>query len=377
MTKEKQIWYSFPDNKYNDDALQTAFQGGYNTFFLPVQNLEWLDRVKLPKQMSVAVLLDKPSDLQLVDKHPVASVKTEHLIYKDIEHIDKSPKKDKRSKGLFINVKDHDTLLKTVEVSQKLDNVIIEFKDPTNIPLELVLAKTQALPTRVIKRVTEADDGDVSLMTMESGSDGILLASHNLDSIMTLDKSFQKATKVKFGLKPAKVTAIKHAGMGNRVCIDTTSELGQDEAMLLGSTSQGGLMVCSETHFLPYMDLRPFRVNAGGLHMYIWGPDNFCAYLSDLKAGDKVFAINSKNEARVVTVGRVKIERRPLLLIEAEIEGKKINTFIQDDWHVRVMGSKGEIRPSAEVEVGDYLLGFLDTPGRHVGFTINETIKEV
>jgi 3-amino-4-hydroxybenzoic acid synthase len=81
--------------------------------------------------------------------------------------------------------------------------------------------------------------------------------------------------------------------------------------------------------------------------------------------------------ARVVTIGRMKIERRPLLLIECEIEGKRVNVFIQDDWHVRVFGGKGEVRPSSEIKIGDELLGYLDQPGRHVGIKIQETIKEV
>jgi 3-dehydroquinate synthase class II len=187
----------------------------------------------------------------------------------------------------------------------------------------------------------------------------------------------QHSNKYKFELKEATVTAIKPTGMGSRVCIDTTSDLTQDEGMILGSTSSGGLLTCSETHFLPYMNLRTFRVNAGGIHLYVWGPNDQAVYLSDLKAGDKIYVVNSSGEARAVTVGRLKIESRPLLYIECEIEGIKINTFIQDDWHVRMFGSKGEIRPSSEIKVGDKLLGYLDKPGRHVGLKIDETIKEV
>jgi 3-dehydroquinate synthase class II len=99
-------------------------------------------------------------------------------------------------------------------------------------------------------------------------------------------------------------------------------------------------------------------------------------YLSDLKAGDNVYVFNSKGKARVVTVGRLKIERRPLLKIEAKLNGGTINTFIQDDWHVRVMGSKGEIRPSSEIKVGEELLALKGVPGRHVGLAIDETIAE-
>ena len=60
--------------------------------------------------------------------------------------------------------------------------------------------------------------------------------------------------------------------MGDRGCIDTTSIMTKDEGMIVGSTSAGGILVCSETHYLPYMELRPFRVNAGGVHSYVLSP---------------------------------------------------------------------------------------------------------
>lgn len=377
MSNQRELWYSLSNEKYNKDCVQTAAQGYYSIFFLEAKLLSWIEKVKLPRKMSFAFLIESIEDFAKIEGHGSALSKTKYLIFKDIQLYEKISVDEKIKKGLLIDVVDKSTLLNTVELSKIVDLLVIEFKDPTNIPLELVLAKTQSTKTTVIKKVKTAQDGAGSLMTMEMGSDGILLESNNIEEIMALDNEFQKSTYVDFNLLPAKVKRLQHVGMGNRVCIDTASELTEDEGMLLGSTSQGGLFVCSETHFLPYMNLRPFRVNAGALHMYVWGPNNFCAYLSDLKAGDEVYAINSKGKARSVTVGRIKIERRPLLLIEAEIGDKIVNSFIQDDWHVRVMGSKGEIRPSAEIEVGDLLLGYLDEPGRHVGYKINETIKEV
>jgi 3-dehydroquinate synthase class II len=253
---------------------------------------------------------------------------------------------------------------------------VVDFKDPTNIPLELILATTQPLDTKVLKKVTRAADGEVSFLTMEKGTDGIVLSTNDTNEIVKLSQAFERSGAGNFALKEATVVGIAHCGMGDRACVDTTSELFQDEGMIIGSTSSGGLMICSETHFLPYMNLRPFRVNAGALHSYIWGPDNFVPYLCDLRAGDRVYAVNARGVGRVVTVGRVKLERRPLLRLEAEIDKVKVNTFIQDDWHVRVFGSKGEIRPSSEVRIGDKLLGFADSPGRHVGIKISETIKE-
>jgi 3-dehydroquinate synthase II/3-amino-4-hydroxybenzoic acid synthase len=164
--------------------------------------------------------------------------------------------------------------------------------------------------------------------------------------------------------------------MGDRACVDTTSLLGKDEGMIVGSTSQGGILVCSETHHLPYMRLREFRVNAGAVHSYVWAPNNMSAYLADIQVGDPLMAINTKGETRTISLGRVKIERRPLLLIKAVIKNKPVNVIIQDDWHVRVMGVGGRVRHSTTLEKGDKLFGYLDEPGRHVGIKIDETIQE-
>jgi 3-dehydroquinate synthase class II len=213
-------------------------------------------------------------------------------------------------------------------------------------------------------------------MTMESGVDVICLETNDANELAALDAMFCRDQVVSMPLVPATVTVVRQAGMGDRVCIDTTSELFQDEGILLGSTSGGGIVTCSETHELPYMELRPFRVNAGALHLYVWAPNNHTYYLSELRAGHDVLVVNSKGEARAVTIGRLKIERRPLLFIEAEVDGEKINTFIQDDWHVRLMGEGGAILPSSEIKPGDRLLAYIDTPGRHVGIQISETITE-
>jgi 3-amino-4-hydroxybenzoic acid synthase len=279
--------------------------------------------------------------------------------------------------GLLLAVDDRAGLDRAVASVSSVDVLAIRFKDPTNIPLELVLAVSQSTKTRIFKRVQTAADGEVSYLTMEKGSDGIVLATQDVQEIVRLSQSYGQSQKVAYPLAPAIVTAVKHCGMGDRVCIDTTSALTPDEGMLLGSTSNGGLLVCSETHYLPYMNLRPFRVNAGALHLYVWGPDNKALYLSDLKAGDQVLAFDSKGNGRTVSIGRLKIERRPLLLIEARIDDQPINAFIQDDWHVRVFGASGEIRPSSEIRPGDALLGYRDEPGRHVGLKISETIREV
>lgn len=375
MNIQKEIWFSV-NQSTKITTLEKVLNLSYSTILIPIESINILDDLKLPQRIKLAFVINSCNDIHLIEKRSDILEKLRYCFCSNTNLLQKIKDKTNFKNGFIINVNDKKSLDDTVKLAPQVDNLIVEFSDPTNIPLELILASSQSSKTFILKKVKNAVDGEVSFMTMESGSNGILLDSDNINEIIKLDNVFNNISKVKIQFKNAIVTKIKHAGMGDRVCVDTTSILTTNEGMLIGSTSNGGIMVCSETHYLPYMNLRPFRVNAGGLHSYIWGPDNHVAYLSDLKAGDQILSFNSDGEGRVVTVGRIKIERRPLLQIEAEIENQKINLFIQDDWHVRVFGSKGEIRPSSEIIIGDKLLGYLDEPGRHVGIKINETINE-
>lgn len=252
--------------------------------------------------------------------------------------------------GILLTISDRATMNKCIELSNSFKNVMISFEHTTNIPLELVLAFSQKNNSRVCKIVNSSDDGWIATMTMEMGSYAVLLKSVDVNDIAKLSRKINENIEGNEKIEEFKVTNVKHIGMGDRVCIDTVSYLEKDEGMIIGSTSSGGLLVSSETHYLPYMDLRPFRVNAGAIHSYVWCPNNTTKYLSELKVGDEVLVFNSKGEKRIVSVGRVKIEKRPLLLIEAECDGRMVNTIVQDDWHIRIILPDGGVMNSTELK---------------------------
>ena len=91
--------------------------------------------------------------------------------------------------------------------------------------------------------------------------------------------------------------------MGDRVCVDTCSLLSDSEGMLIGNTSAGAFLVHAETLENPYVAPRPFRVNAGAVHAYATMPGGKTAYLSDLKAGDRVLISDSQGRTKEATVG--------------------------------------------------------------------------
>jgi 3-dehydroquinate synthase class II len=379
VSTEKSLWFCVGADT-DAKVLEAASYRAFDAVWLEATDTTALDRAPLPRGMRVVLQVSNSQQLRtaLADASWSDQIGTvlcsDPAVLGDLRAVTNG--RD-LAVGVVHAVTNEQTLHEACDLTASVDVLVLDFADPTNIPLELVLATTQGTPCRVIKRVTTAEDGISSAMTMESGADGIALRSNDLTQVVALDEAFTEQKVEQLRLVSARVSSIRQAGMGDRICIDTTSAMESNEGMLLGSTSAGGLLLASETHFLPYMELRPFRVNAGGLHHYVWAPNNRTFYLSELRAGMEVLVVSDTGRARTVTIGRLKIERRPLLLIEAEAEGERLNVFIQDDWHVRLIGEGGAIRPSAEIEIGDALLAYRDKPGRHVGIAIDETIREV
>lgn len=277
---------------------------------------------------------------------------------------------------VYLSVNSAESLEQSWQDAVKYDFAAVDFDLPTNIPLELIIARMQGSDTALLRRVATVEDMEVAFGVLEKGSDGVLFSAGDPAEIRKLNNYLHKEDVSSLELQPLVVTGVTHAGMGSRACIDTTGLMTREEGMIVGSTSGGGILVCSETHFLPYMNLRPFRVNAGAVHSYVWAPNNATEYITDLAAGSKVLCVNVRGEARELTVGRVKIEVRPLLLIKGEAAGRELNVVVQDDWHIRIMGADGQPRNASAIAPGDRLLTYVCDPGRHVGIKVDETIIE-
>lgn len=277
-------------------------------------------------------------------------------------------------------VDDGESLHRSIHLGKDYGHLMIHFRDPTNIPLELVIASLQATNTTLLKEIGPADDVDdavVSLGVMEVGADGVVYSPKTHAHLEAFAAKMGNRRAQKMALEAATVTQSVPIGMGFRSCLDLATLFLADEGMLVGSTSQGGILCCPEVFFLPYMETRPFRVNAGGVHSYVYNSDNRTDYMSELKAGSTVLVVGLDGSTRVAPVGRVKTEMRPLRLIEASFEsGERINVIMQDDWHVRVFSPTGEPLNVTELKSGDRVMAYKASPGRHVGIKVVEKIME-
>ena len=273
--------------------------------------------------------------------------------------------------ALRITIKGKDDENTAVEAADLgVDYIIIDCRDWRVIPLENIIAKTRG-KTRLIAEIQNADDAKLVLETLELGTDGVLLKTTDPVKIAKA-AGLVKGQEARIPLATAKITSVKQIGTGARVCVDTCDLMQPGEGILVGSQSAGMFLVEAEVHENPYVASRPFRVNAGSLPLYTLESMENTRYLSELKAGDEVLIVNRQGSVRTTNVGRAKIEFRPLMLVEAEADGKKLKAILQNAETIRLVTPIGS-KPVTELKVGDEVVVHLSSSsGRHFGVSVPE-----
>ncbi|WP_305784001.1 3-dehydroquinate synthase II [Symbioplanes lichenis] len=348
----------------------------------------WLDaaRTEAIHQRFDAVLADDPADLEglpptvtrvLAPAGPVpADLGAVDLVLLAPDRMHEAKSHPGTRFGTRHDVIDPATLEAACRAVRHDECTLLTFRDPTNIPMEIVLAAADGAPGTIITAVRDVQDARVHLSVLEHGPDGVLLAPREPGDATRL-AAVVRDHSPDIELVTLTVDAVDHAGTGERACIDTCTWLRPDEGILVGSRSRALMLCVSETHPLPYMPTRPFRVNAGAVMSYTLADHEHTRYLSELTAGSTVLAVSADGRTRRVTVGRVKIETRPLLAIHATApDGSRATLIVQDDWHVRVLGPGAAVRNSTDLKPGDQILGHLPGRERHVGYPIDELCYE-
>ena len=276
----------------------------------------------------------------------------------------------------YVEINNKEDELLVSELGTIADYVILKGKNWKVIPLENIIASLQNRTSKIMVDVTSYEEAKLALETMEHGSDGVLISSNDGNEIRKLGKLIEESSSEEYSLQEATVTKVESVGLGDRACVDTCSIMEVGEGMLVGSFSSGLFLIHSESLESEYVASRPFRVNAGPVHAYVMTPGNKTRYLSEIQAGDEVITINNKGQTKTAIVGRVKIERRPLLLIEAEYEGQKIKTLVQNAETIRLVDAEGNPVSVVDINVGDKVLAYFTTGARHFGMAIEEQILE-
>jgi len=249
--------------------------------------------------------------------------------------------------------------------------VVVKTPDWTVIPLENLVAQS----SNIFVEVGDADSARTALGVLERGVDGLVVVSKSPGVIKTIARLVKEASPPAT-LTVARISRVQALGMGDRVCVDTCSNLRPGEGMLVGNSSGGLFLVHAESLENPYVAPRPFRVNAGPVHAYIRVPGGKTRYLGELKAGDEVLVVNHEGRTWPAVVGRAKVERRPLMLVAAEAAGQEIATILQNAETIRLTRPDGEALSIVTLKPGDEVLVALEEAGRHFGHQVQETILE-
>ena len=289
---------------------------------------------------------------------------TDILVTSNFDHAS-SARKNRTPIAFEVTIGDRKDLER---ISQALelrpDYLLINCPNWRIIPLENLIAVAKGR-SKLLARTTSFDESRAALSTLELGADGIALASHDTNEILkTRDLILGESDDV--SLTTARVTTVKPIGTGARVCVDTTEILEAGEGLLTGSSSEALFLVEGEVHANPHVNSRPFRVNAGPVSSYILAANGKTRYLSELSAGETVLLINRRGRTRSVDVARVKIERRPMILVEASIGNRKLTTIVQNAETVRLVTRDGS-KPVSEITPGDEVLVRFEEGGRHFG----------
>ncbi|CAB1110188.1 unnamed protein product [Ectocarpus sp. CCAP 1310/34] len=248
-------------------------------------------------------------------------------------------------------------------------------------------------------------------------------------------------------LSTGRVTRTREGGVGDRVCVDLIQSLKAGEGMLIGSSAKMLALVHAETFETGFVPARqgdfyflcffaapegfvarmrwwwrrggigtvPFRINAGPVHSYALLGDGrtkhawACELELDTVApfwrvviNKLVLVTNWKGESRKVAIGRLKVETRPMIMVEFQGEGGRTGQlFLQQAETVRLISptqpeataekskddSKSEVDTSGSgrgwvplsvtnIEGGEDLLLREISRGTHVGRAIDAVVTE-
>ncbi|MFH1958052.1 MAG: 3-dehydroquinate synthase II [bacterium] len=328
----KTIWIkSVPFNK---KVITTALESGADAVFIP------RGYTKKVKELGIIKTVSEDGDIK---------------IGKDVVEVEIKSKQDEE---------------KIIKLSRG-KMVVVRTANWKIIPLENLIAQTKGL----IAEVKNSEEAKTAMGILEKGVDGVLLDTVNMNEIKKTVRIIKESAE-NLKLDTARIINVRSLPMGDRVCVDTCTNMKIGEGMLVGNNSSGFFLVHSESIETPYVAPRPFRVNAGGVHAYVMTPSGKTKYLSEIKTGDEIMIINHKGTPKTAVVGRAKIEKRPMMLVEARCGREKISLVLQNAETIRLTAPSGKPVSIVKLNKKSKVLVYIQKSGRHFGIKVDETITE-
>ena len=247
------------------------------------------------------------------------------------------------------------------------------------IPVENLLAQP-AVAGNLAVEASSLAEARLAAGILERGVPVIVVLPEALRDLKAIVSEL-KVSQGSLELQCATVTEVRTVGLGHRVCVDTLTLMERGQGMLIGNSSAFTFLVHAETERNEYVAARPFRINAGGVHAYAVMPGDRTRYVGELRSGDEVLIVRADGATSLATIGRVKTEVRPMLMISAEMdtpEGVRSGAvFLQNAETIRLTRPDGTPVSVVTLRPGDEVLCRSDVAGRHFGMRIEENIREV
>lgn len=262
---------------------------------------------------------------------------------------------------------------KAEKEANKAGLVLIEATDWKVIPLENLVARLDG-HAKVWAQAASPSEARTLFATLERGIEGVVVRPKNAQDLDEYASLLEGDVRP-LALVTGHITRIEAVGVGERVCVDTCSLLSPKEGFLVGSTSAGFFLVASEAKATEFVNARPFRVNAGAIHSYLWNGDR-THYLSEVVAGMPLEAVDARGRRRRVIVGRSKVETRPLVLVVASHKDGTANVILQNAETIRILQPGGRAVGIDRLRVGDPVLIHPESGARHTGIRIQERLRE-
>jgi 3-dehydroquinate synthase II len=257
--------------------------------------------------------------------------------------------------------------------------ILVRCSDWTMVPLENLVTASRGTSTRIAAAIDEEVELNGAAFAMGGGVDAILVPIQMVDkAIRVLGGGWEREEppETRVTIVEARILSIDGAGVGERVCVDLTRRINDGQGIATGSLSGNLCLLHGETIQSEYVPTRPFRVNAGAIHSYVLMADGKTKYLSELISGDEVAVLSSSGEQEKATIGRLKVETRPLLMIRFEVSGSEGQIVVQQAETVRLITPNGGVISVTQVREGDKISVITDSRARHIGVALNAGVTE-
>jgi len=261
--------------------------------------------------------------------------------------------------------------------------ILVRCNDWTMIPLENIVATASGSGTKVATVISREIDLNGAAFSLQLGVDAVLLPpEEGNEPLWAAARKMAPKINESTGsvetprLVNASILSVEPAGVGERVCVDLIERLSPGEGMAIGSSASSLCLVHGETIPSEYVPSRPFRVNAGAIHAYVLMADGSTRYLSELQSGDEVAVLSSNGSKRGAVIGRLKIERRPFIMLRFSTPMSEGQIMLQQAETVRLILASGEAISVTHIEEGSEILTLNEASMRHIGQSVPGEVAE-